>query len=251
MIEVVKDILVKNEQRLSKLKDILDRLGVEYSLEEDYGATNLVVSLKGTDNASGGFIMLGAHYDLYQDSLGINDNSCSIALLLELIRFSKTASPKENVKIVFFDKEETGMVGSHNYASRHRKEIDYSIILDIIGYGDTLVYCNNLKSNKIKEVLKSMDIKELSNILPSDNIPIANYGIPVALIVALHQDDLYEVAEEIYELKENPKFYSSFHNRENDNKMELINFSLIEELRISLIKLLWGTKLMMCSDEVL
>lgn len=253
MRELVESILVKNEERLNRIVSSLDQLGVEYRIETENDATNLIVPIEGKNKASGGFITLGAHYDLYQDSIGINDNSCAVALLLDFIKETLTNKPNKDLEIVFFDKEETGMVGSSNYAAKYKDKIDYAIIFDIIGYGDTLIYGNNRQNEKIQEVFKNLKLKQISPPLPSDNMTFSHKGVPVALITATHRDDLCAIPDvdefgETYYFKRTPKFYSSFHNRENDNKMEIINFPLIEKLKNILVST-FLTKSVLCNSE--
>jgi len=137
------------------------------------------------------------------------------------------------IKILFTDREETGMIGSSNYAYIHKENIDSVIVLDIVGYGDALVYGTSTPENF--EYLKKVQIHQLSKILPSDNLTFDSQGIPVVLITAAHLEDLrYNRDTRKYDLLPSPKFYDSFHERENDNKLDVINWNLVRRLRNTL-----------------
>lgn len=229
MKEKIVELLVENSKRLDKLKEILDKNEIEYTIDSKNNADNLIVKLGQEDN-TGSVVVLGAHYDLFPGRTGINDNTCSLLLLLEFIKKAKDKKLVRPIEVVFFDKEESGMVGSNMYAKNNFNRVSYALIFDIIGYGDTLVYGNT--DNKLDELFSGTDIKKLSTVLPSDNITFEAQKIPTALITAAHKKDLKASlsVKMAYTVRHTAEFYSSFHNRENDNNIEIINVSLIESL---------------------
>jgi Zn-dependent M28 family amino/carboxypeptidase len=87
-------------------------------------------------------IVVGAHYDSFQDTPGADDNASGVAGLIELAHlFGKSDLPKR-VELVAFTLEEppffrTGNMGSARHAYRLRKagvEVDLMVCLEMIGY---------------------------------------------------------------------------------------------------------------------
>ena len=95
---------------------------------------NIVVTLGNGEKT----ILIGGHYDRVSVGRAAVDNGASCAALLELVA-AFTASPLERstLQIVFFDREENGLLGSRAYlAAGHRP--DYAMNLDIFAYGDAI-----------------------------------------------------------------------------------------------------------------
>lgn len=236
--------------RVEALTEVLDIVGLEYVIEEyDHvlnnkplkghknkcGVKNVVIPLTN----GGKYVLLVAHYDIFPRSTGINDNTCAVAMLINaaLELREKSAVP---VKILFTDKEESGMVGSSRYCMEHADEIIKVLVFDIIGYGDTAIYGEGMHANHSFNSIKK-DIQEfvrIDSFLPSDNLIFDSHGIPTILVTAAHKDDLVESSTGFHRFKGQPKFYESFHNGKYDNDLKVINFELIEKIRGSLVKCL-------------
>lgn len=95
---------------------------------------NVVVTLGSGERT----ILLGAHYDRVREGRGAVDNGAACAALIEIAAAVK-ASPLERftLQVVFFDREEVGLLGSRAYfAAGHRP--DYAMNIDIFAYGDSL-----------------------------------------------------------------------------------------------------------------
>lgn len=181
--------------------------------------------------------LLVAHYDVFGTSSGINDNTAAIAMLIEVIKHFKKTGDKANFNVLFTDKEESGMIGSYYYAKNYAEEIEEAIVFDIIGYGDSAVYAEGSTETN-ESVLRNLGIKRIDHFLPSDNLSFERNKVKSTLVVAAHDEDLVPNNLGIYELNSKPRFYESFHNREKDNNIEVINFELIEDLRNKVIQLL-------------
>jgi Peptidase family M28 len=100
---------------------------------------NLYAERTGSD-PSAGDILLGAHYDSVERSPGADDNATSISVLLEAARLLNTPTPR-TLKLLFFDLEESGLLGSQAFAtdpaqkeSLKRDRLKGAVILDMIGY---------------------------------------------------------------------------------------------------------------------
>lgn len=183
------------------------------------------------------YTLLVAHHDVWGTSTGINDNTTAIAMLIEVIKHFKKTGKDAGFNVLFTDKEESGMIGSYYYANTHRKDIKEAIVFDIIGYGDDAVYAES--STETSDSLLSVSgLKRIDQYLPSDNLSFRNNGVKSTLVVAAHTEDLLPTIDNIYELSSKPRFYESFHNREKDNDIEVINFDLVEDLRKKVIAVL-------------
>jgi len=141
-----------NPGRRAALEAMLRDLGVPYEAEaftiearENYPRTegaNLVVTLGAGDSD----IVVGAHYDAAWLpgavlSGGAVDNAASAVILARLAGTLSGADLRHRVRIVFFDMEEIGLVGSRRYIETHAAEtIRAAVNLDVNGYGDTVFY---------------------------------------------------------------------------------------------------------------
>ena len=100
-------------------------------------------------------IILGAHWDVVENTTGFNDNGSGMAALLEAIRVimsAKCFKPAHTIIFVAFDSEESGSVGSYEYVRRQiipyfiRRglEITGAIILDTLMNFDETVGSQNV-----------------------------------------------------------------------------------------------------------
>jgi hypothetical protein len=130
-----------NTARRDAIVAQLGTLGVEPELEpfgEGRAAgTNVLVTLPGS--GAGKTIVIGAHLDRVGVGRGAVDNGASCAVLIELIAAFK-ASPlaRSTLRVVFFDREENGLVGSRMHFSTPGHRADHAVNLDVFAYGDTI-----------------------------------------------------------------------------------------------------------------
>lgn len=79
---------------------------------------NIIVELSGKDPAlAGEVLILGAHFDAVPASPGADDNGSGVAALLHIARAIKPLHLKRTVRLVFFNLEEVGCIGSFAYAN--------------------------------------------------------------------------------------------------------------------------------------
>jgi Zn-dependent M28 family amino/carboxypeptidase len=103
---------------------------------------NIVVSL----GTGGEEIVVGAHYDAARISDGTLsraavDNAASSVILVRLAETLRTEKLAARVKVVWFDMEELGLIGSERYAKQHAADgISAMLNFDINAYGDTILY---------------------------------------------------------------------------------------------------------------
>jgi hypothetical protein len=87
-------------------------------------------------------IVIGAHYDVYDISIGADDNASGVAGLLELARLLKEQSNSSNIQLVAYTLEElphfrTENMGSYKHAKSLKDRsisVKFMISLEMIGY---------------------------------------------------------------------------------------------------------------------
>jgi Zn-dependent M28 family amino/carboxypeptidase len=111
------------------------RQGFRY-LEEE------VANVIAGDEPSGGYYILGAHFDTVAGTPGADDNASGIAVLLETARLVRTLTPPKPWVFIAFTCEEppafsTPAMGSRVYARRARRQeaqILGMLCLEMVGY---------------------------------------------------------------------------------------------------------------------
>lgn len=84
-------------------------------------------------------ILIGAHYDAVPGTPGADDNATGVAVLLELARAFATEPVRYPVRIVAFDMEEYGLLGSSQYAEDLKQQgqpLRLMLSLEMLGYCD-------------------------------------------------------------------------------------------------------------------
>ncbi|MGF1536652.1 MAG: M28 family peptidase [Elainellaceae cyanobacterium] len=104
------------------------------------GGENLILDLPGTSLESTAPILVGAHYDGVPGTPGADDNATGVAVLLELARAWSLQPLPHPVRLVAFDLEEYGLLGSRAYARHLRQNgqtLRLMLSLEMLGYRDT------------------------------------------------------------------------------------------------------------------
>ncbi len=97
-------------------------------------------------------ILIGAHYDTVPGSPGADDNATGVSVLLELAKFFTQEPPRLPVRLVAFDLEEYGLLGSKAYShllSKEKQKLRLMLSLEMLGY-----YDNQRGSQSYPPVLK-------------------------------------------------------------------------------------------------
>lgn len=113
----------------------------EFSVR-DRTHVNLILNLpaRSTDYSHHPPILIGAHYDTVPRSPGADDNASGVAALLELARLFSDQSARLPIRLVAFDMEEYGLLGSRHYATdlkRQRQKLRLMLSLEMLGYRDS------------------------------------------------------------------------------------------------------------------
>ncbi len=122
---------------------ILDQLrasGVEpveeVEIADGIESANILLDIPGTERPDE-LVIISAHYDSWYR--GADDNASGIAVLLEAARvLAQVPPPARTIRLVAFDREEEGLLGSRRYVARHLDDrITLVINLDTVGYSDS------------------------------------------------------------------------------------------------------------------
>ena len=175
-----------NPARLEALKRMLQDRNIPFELQtfesrpSPHGrtkGTNLVVSFGNGSRE----ITLGAHYDALELSSGglvdgMVDNGAAAIILVGIAEALKGRALRHRVRIVFFDMEETGLLGSQAYVAAHKSDIDTAIILDIAGFGDSVGYgFGKAKgTTRIRKALLMACAEQVLACLDSPNYPASD-----------------------------------------------------------------------------
>ncbi len=96
---------------------------------------NIIAERPGT-NPKAGSIVLAAQYDTVLNSPGAVDHGSGVAVVLEIARLLAEKPTPKTLKIVFFDQEEVGLLGSFAFTGKPENltNLQAAIILDMVGY---------------------------------------------------------------------------------------------------------------------
>jgi Zn-dependent M28 family amino/carboxypeptidase len=118
----------------------------------NFKGVNVYAERLGSDPAAGA-ILLGAHYDSVARSPGADDNATSVSVVLEAARLLSAPTPR-TLKLLFFDLEELGLLGSEAFvadpsqAPLSSENFKGAVILDMVGYA-----CHEAKCQSYPPVL--------------------------------------------------------------------------------------------------
>jgi aminopeptidase YwaD len=96
---------------------------------------NLILEIPGKKSIKP--IIIGAHYDGVIGTPGADDNASGVAVLLELARHFQQYPLKYPLRLIAFDLEEYGLIGSENYAQSLKQKgekIKLMLSLEMLGY---------------------------------------------------------------------------------------------------------------------
>ncbi len=103
----------------------------QHSIDTD----NIYVDLAARPGSAqkGQYVLLSGHYDNWH--VGADDNASAVAVMLEAARILRTRSFLRTIRIIAFDREEEGLVGSERYARLHQGESVSALLnMDCVGY---------------------------------------------------------------------------------------------------------------------
>jgi predicted alpha/beta superfamily hydrolase len=187
-------------ERLAHLERLLRARGLTYRTEEFAGGRagaattgrNVVVEV-GPQGPKA--ILLAAHYDavtLANGSLagGIVDNAASVLALLNAAERLRATPLRTPVRLVLFDQEELGLIGSKRYVAAHGTDSIAAVVnFDVNGAGRTVIYgpSASVPSIAVDAVraacaVLSTDCVPFDAFPPSDDLSFAASKLPVISI---------------------------------------------------------------------
>ena len=189
---------------------------------------NVVVTLPGSGKKT---ILAGAHLDRVNVGRGAVDNGAACAALIELIAVFK-AAPLEHstLQIVFFDREEAGLLGSRAFfAAGHR--VDYAVNMDIFAYGDAIFATASHPDGVLLRTLRAvskergMPLRDVSRASypNSDHVAMMNAGIEtlgLALVDTADIDGVLAIGGGKLTLGKGPRILTIIHSP-NDTLAEV------------------------------
>jgi Zn-dependent M28 family amino/carboxypeptidase len=156
---------------------------------------------------SGPAILVGAHFDAAalpdgQLSGGMVDNAASVAVLVHLATALKSQPLRHPVRIVFFDLEEEGLVGSRYFVKSMKKDSVAGMInLDTLQGGDTLFYgpAAGVEHDKLNRTMRAVCAAadfacvESAAFPPSDDVSFHRGGVPSISLAVLPGNDAHQL----------------------------------------------------------
>jgi aminopeptidase YwaD len=82
---------------------------------------NIIVNIPGSELPNE-VVLIGAHFDAVPGAPGADDNGTGTAALLEVARVLKDHPNKRTIRLVFFNLEECGLIGSSRYVTQARPD---------------------------------------------------------------------------------------------------------------------------------
>jgi hypothetical protein len=113
----------------------LKKIGWKPRLQRFPEGVNVFAQRQGT-NKDAGAILVAAHYDTVMRSPGADDNGSGVAVTLEIARILGSHPTPRTLQLAFFDKEETGLLGSRAFVAEPAKlqGLKGAIVMDMVGY---------------------------------------------------------------------------------------------------------------------
>ena len=204
----------ENAIRHSSQADVFLASTAEDAIVDGIGENIIVTKNSSIDTIKN--LIISAHYDSAEDSVGANDNGSGVAAVLELARILKDTEMPYNIKFILFSGEEKYMLGSRWYVGKltedERKQIIGVINIDTIAEKSDLGYMAMIEGNKrpddieyddeglkklaelnknsMSDLFTSSDRFYLTMATNSDHYPFALVDIPAVSIVQDWQDGL-------------------------------------------------------------
>ncbi len=242
-----------NRERQSILQDILTEKGIEYSIEpfsaksernnRVINGNNIVVTLGSGESD----FVIGAHYDRVDVGSGLVDNGCSAIILTRIIEALSNEELNHRIRIVFFDQEEVGLVGSAQFIEQHKGDpIESMINLDVNAYGNTTLIGPSASTgiNRLYRLAKTICVENDFEFLvfpeygASDDISFQHAGIESISLGISTAEQAYQFwlalnGSEEFQPAGTPKVFTMIHSK-NDALKEVESAAMAQNYTIVL-----------------
>lgn len=158
-------------------------------------AVNVIAVKKAEKNPNGDILIVSAHHDSKDVTVGANDNASGTAMVLELARVLANVESDTEIRFITFSGEEEGLRGSARYVSElseaEKSHIVGDIQIDMIGHymAEKTTVCTTmgeegLLSRMIQEASGELEGSpwELEKEAASDHSSFTFAGIPSVLV---------------------------------------------------------------------
>ena len=203
-----------NEERFEALTALLRTRGLtfaveSFTIEKPVGkeprteGRNVVVTIGNGPRD----LVIGAHYDaarLADGSLspGAVDNAASSVVLVRLAEALQREGLPARIRVVWFDMEELGLLGSAQYVKRHAADrIGAMLNFDVNGYGNTVIFGPSARTDNaalrraLVETCAAEDVPcvGFGQMPPSDDRSFVTAGVPTMSIALLPAIDAHQL----------------------------------------------------------
>lgn len=174
---------------LSSGKRVMANISLPNRIGPAFQTSNVVGEIRGREKPDE-YVILGAHLDSWELGTGALDNGCNAALVIDALRAIKASGlrPRRSIRFILYSGEEQGMLGSRDYAIRHRAELD-KIVADIVfdsGSGPVTGYSLGGRKDaqaglmNLLAPLRSLGLKEMTTdaFVGTDNLHLLLEGVP-------------------------------------------------------------------------
>jgi|GEM_PF-888861 len=222
-------------ERAAVIKNVLRRMAVGYvttSFRDTIIRGNDTVKVEGENiiaRMGGGAkrIVVGAHYDVYENSPGANDNGSGVGVVLALINRLKDQEWGHTVEFCFFDQEEIGSIGAEAYVKKFViPSLHLAMInIDVVGLGEELFVGpvgdnSNMTIKFVREIARKHGflLMEAKDYPGSDFIPFAKRDlecISISIVPKGDSERLMKIArnEEITAADDIPQILGLIHTQ--------------------------------------
>lgn len=181
----------------------LELHGIPYRKLAYTGPTGSGVNIEITLGGGAPVFILAAHYDRVAVSGGANDNASCVAAAIDAYRAVAAAGALRHIalKVVFFDDEENGLMGSRHYAASVEPDAIAGVVsLELCGIGDAFGIWGiheGMEDSLIVRALRAAGKAEgvysgVHGPVPrfsSDHASFLERGIPAVGLTVLPRDD--------------------------------------------------------------
>lgn len=145
---------------------------------------NLVLDIPGETDE---WIVLAAHTDSTEESLGVYDNLSGCISLLAMAEHFAAKKLKRGLRFLWCGSEERGLLGSFTYCRRHEKELEKAVLnvtLDMVGSvtgGFSSFACGNKESETVLKEFAAQQrvVTDVRYVLRSTDVkPFVHAGVP-------------------------------------------------------------------------
>lgn len=192
------------EKRYENLKSLIS---VPYKTQFNLVTKNIIIPAKKQERV----ITLSAHWDVYSQSKGYNDNASGMAVLLSL----QNELP-DNVEILFSDQEECGGRGVSYYLEEHNPILNINV--DVVGFGSTVFY-DLYGINEVRDSILLDEAVYHPNVPFNDSYIFNRNKVPSVLLITGNSEE--NVISEIWERQHRGKLDDDL-SQLSESTMEMV-----------------------------